>query len=181
MKKRNDDTEENKYLLPTQEYRDYWIRAINASLPYPESTERCGKWMIFIPVANIDEVWVKIRQAVAEGKLGRSAKVATMRMNPNAVREGHKVICVYTYDSEDIADVTRILKALRELGIHDKMFYKEDEATLSGQYSFNSSGSSVSKYWVGENETALLVPKSRKNEPYAIKLHERHHHETVEP
>lgn len=84
-----------------------------------------------------------------------------MRANRNAVRKEYKVICVYTYDSDDREDVVRVLKTLREIGIRDKMYYKEDEATLSGQYSFNSGGKSVSKYWVDVDEIIPRIPKNR--------------------
>ena len=152
----------NKNTLPTQENSNFWIRAENESMIYPESTKRCGKWMIFVHVSEIDEAWEKIREALQEGKLGRRAKVATMKENPNAVRNEYKVICVYTYDSDDREDVVRVLKALREIGIHDKMYYKEDEATLSGRYSFNSGGKSVSKYWVDVDEIIPRIPKNRR-------------------
>ncbi len=152
----------DKNKLPTQENHDFWIRAENESMIYPESTERRGKWMIFVHISEIDEIWVKIRKALEEGRLGKHAKTATMRANRNAVRKEYKVICVYTYDSDDREDVVRVLKALREIGIRDKMYYKEDEATLSGQYSFNSGGKSVSKYWVDADEIIPRIPKNRR-------------------
>jgi len=152
----------DKNTLPTQENSEFWIRAENESMKYSESTKRCGKWMIFIHVSEIDDTWIKIRKAIEDEKLGRRAKVATMKENRNAVRKEYKVICVYTYDSDDREDVVRVLKALREIGIRDKMYYKEDEATVSGQYSFNSGGKSVSKYWVDVDEIILRIPKNRR-------------------
>lgn len=44
------------------------------------------------------------------------------------------VICVYTYDFRDKADVGRVLKGLREIGIEGKLYYKTDQATISGIY-----------------------------------------------
>jgi site-specific recombinase XerD len=148
--------------LPTQVYDDYWIWAERVDPDnYPQDTERCGKWMIWAHVNEVDQVWITIRDAVMGGLLGSSAKVATMMPSPIEVRRDHKVICIYTYDSEDRDDVLRILTSLREdLGILHKAFYKEDNVTLSMNYSFNTKGP-VSKYWADYGEIALRIPKGR--------------------
>lgn len=52
----------DKNTLPTQENHDFWIRAENESMIYPESTERRGKWMIFVHVSEIDERRGKARK-----------------------------------------------------------------------------------------------------------------------
>src|SRR5258708_1037982 len=149
--------------LPTEVYDDYWIRTERVdTYNYPQPTERCGKWMIYAHVSEVDHVWTTIRSAVIGGLLGSSAKVATMKPNPNAIKPDEKVICIYTYDSEDTDDVLRILTSLREdLGILHKAFYKEDNATYSRQYSFNTKGP-VSKYWADYGEITLRIPKGRQ-------------------
>ena len=161
------DTWQNKRRLesplPTEVYDDFWIRVERVDpYNYPQPTERSGKWMIYAHISELDQVWITIRTAVVGGLLGSSAKVGTMRSNPNAVRPDHKVICIYTFDSDDKDDVLRILTSLREdLGIMHKAFYKEDNATYSGSYSFNTKGP-VSKYWADYGETSLRIPKGRK-------------------
>jgi hypothetical protein len=149
--------------LPTEVDSYFWIRVERIdTYNYPQPTERSGKWMIYAHVNEVDQVWVTIRDAVVGGLLGSDAKVATMKPNPNAVRPDEKVICIYTYDSEDRDDVLRILTSLREdLGILHKAFYKEDNVTLSGNYSFNTRGP-VSKYWADYGEIALRIPKGRR-------------------
>jgi len=148
--------------LPTQVYDDYWIRVERVDpYNYPQPTERNGKWMIYAHINEVDQVWITISSAVIGGLVGSSAKVATMKPNPNATKPEHKVICIYTYDSEDRDDVVRILTSLREdLGILHKAFYKEDNATRSRIYSFNTKGP-VSKYWADYGEIALRIPKGR--------------------
>jgi hypothetical protein len=148
--------------LPTEEYDDYWISVwCRDPSRYPVPTERCGKWMIYAHISEVNQIWATIRDAVEAGLLGSSAKVATMRPNPHAKRPEHKVICIYTYDSDDKDDVLRILAELRqELGISHKAFYKEDNETRSGNYSFNST-SPVSKYWADHRELALRILKGR--------------------
>lgn len=60
-----------------------------------------GKWMLFIPVNNIDDIWKTIKRETEIGNLGISAKVSTMLENPNALNNNIKLICVYTNDYEN--------------------------------------------------------------------------------
>ena len=112
----------------------YWLYAERRVGDYPISTPRSGKWLLFIPVEQVDGVWNAIKRAVEEGRLGDSAKVATARPNPNASNPNVKVICVYTYDADDDADVTRVREELRQLGFTQRIPYKTDDATRQGQY-----------------------------------------------
>ena len=124
----------------------YWLYAERQTGGYPDHTDRGGKWMVFVRVADVDVVWSVIKRAVEEGKLGGSAKVATALPNPNARNPCERVICVYTYDAEDYEDVTRVRQALRKLGFHSKMPYKSDQATRSRKYS-TENGERVSMYF----------------------------------
>ncbi|MDD2777581.1 MAG: DUF1917 domain-containing protein [Methanocellales archaeon] len=46
-----------------------------------------------------------------------------------------KVICVYTYDSEDKKDVARIAWKLFDLGVAPEVLnYKKDKVTIEGKY-----------------------------------------------
>ena len=124
----------------------YWIYATRKKGKYPKPTPRSGKWLIFVSLKNVDEVWAKIKKAVEEGKLGDSAKVATAKPNPLATDPNTKVICVYTYDYTDEKDVKRIREELRKLGITNKIPYKADEDTLSGKYRITGH-KRISKYY----------------------------------
>ncbi len=93
---------------PTEVTVSYWIYAENDTMEYPSSTEKSGKWLIFVHESQIDQMWSKIKKSLEIGELGRSAKVSTSRPNPNARDPDKHVICVYTYDSDDIKDVMRI-------------------------------------------------------------------------
>src|SRR2546426_2837732 len=114
---------------PSEVTETYWIRAFRKSGSYPKATERSGKWLLFVPIEEIDEIWARIKTATEDGKLGDCSKVATMRPNPNAANPRTKVICVYTYDSEDEADVRRVRQVLRELGFINRLPYKTDADT----------------------------------------------------
>jgi len=56
------------------------------------------------------------------------------------------VICVYTYDWTNEADVMRVRKALRDLGFTRKLPYKSDADTYAGKY--RATGHTrISKYY----------------------------------
>ena len=132
---------------PSEVTEVHWIYALRRKKgDYPKPSPRSGKWLIFVPAEDVDEVWAKIRKATEEGRLGDSAKVATAKPNPYAIDPGMRVICVYTYDWSDKEDVMRVREELRKLGITDKIPYKTDEATLSGKYRIKGHRK-VSKYY----------------------------------
>jgi hypothetical protein len=132
--------------LPSRAKHDYWIYAYRQKGNYPAHTHRAGKWLIFVPIESVDEVWEKIRLAVEHGELGQSAKVSTARPNAIAPNRSRRVICVYTYDSDDAADVRRIRAALRALGIRHRIPYKTDKATEDGRYT-RSGDKRISRYF----------------------------------
>jgi len=119
---------------PSEVTDDYWVRARRTGDDYPAHTERGGKWLVFVPTADLDEVWGRIKDALAAGDLGAQAKSSTARANPNAADSAEKVICVYTYDGDDEADVWRVRAGLRRLGVARTLSWKADQATRDGQY-----------------------------------------------
>jgi Bles03-like protein len=131
---------------PSEVSDAYWLFTNRRSGEYPEHSERGGKWLLFVPVAEVDQVWEKVRVATECGRLGGSAKVATARPSPRAKDPAVRVICVYTYDWMDEADVGRVRAGLRELGFTARIAYKADNDTLAGNYSGQGKGR-VSRYY----------------------------------
>ena len=131
---------------PSQVTDKYWLHAERKKGDYPAATSNSGKWLIFVPISQIDEVWTKIKHATEDGRLGDSAKAATAKPNSNATDPATKVICVYTYDWTDKADVSRIRQDLRALGIVSKDPYKADHDTLTGRYA-RRGHKRISKYY----------------------------------
>ena len=75
-----------------------------------------------------DRYWQKFKESVEQGRLGGEAKVSTVVSRQ--VKQGKPyVICVYTYDYNDRADVMRIRQVLRDLGIKLPIPCKADEDT----------------------------------------------------
>ncbi len=143
---RKQSTEVTGVPKPSEVSEAYWIGAERKKGVYPDHTENGGKWLIFVPLTQVDEVWEKIRRATEEGKLGGSAKASTARPNPNARDPNTKVICVYTYDWTDENDVKRVREELRQLGVLSKIPYKADQETYSGKYA-NRGNTRISKYY----------------------------------
>ncbi len=130
---------------PSEVVDVYWIYAVRKKGMYPKQTSRSGKWLVFVDHESVDELWVKIRKAVEDGKLGNSAKVSTAKPRPTGTSKKH-VICVYTYDWTDEVDVKRIREELRKLGVRNKIPYKSDEDTLRGRYRVTGH-TRISKYY----------------------------------
>jgi|GEM_PF-757780 len=131
--------------LPLETTDRPWLYAYRAMPGYPDHTQRGGKWLLFISPDHLHEVWQQIRQAVEKGHLGGIAKVATKINSTGGGRV--YVICVYTYDAEDVEDVRRVRLVLREMGFLQKLSYKADEDTREGRYSGHKNGQRVSRYY----------------------------------
>ena len=132
---------------PSQVTDEYWLFANRKQGIYPQHSSNGGKWLIFVPIERIDQVWSRIKSATEAGKLGEMSKVATVKDNPNAANSSVKVICVYMYNWTDEADVMRIRQELRQLGITRKIPYKADKETESGKYA-NQGTKRISKYYI---------------------------------
>ncbi|CAM1503679.1 Fc.00g012700.m01.CDS01 [Cosmosporella sp. VM-42] len=95
---------------------------------------RAGKWMLFCPPAEVNEVWEIVAKATANNELGIAAKVAPKPEDEDPRRE--RLICVYTTDFRDAADVGRVLQKLRELRLVEArgrpIYYKPDAYTYIG-------------------------------------------------
>ena len=89
-------------------------------------------------------------EAVVEGRLGDTAKIATA--DPGARRENSRLICIYTKDLSDLADVRRVLMELVELGLAPRtvsdgaIYYKADVYTYLGIDASNQYGLKASLY-----------------------------------
>ena len=119
---------------PSIETGDFWIEASSKVANQSQPTSRCGKWLVFVHRSNVDELWDKVGLATVKGELGFAAKVSTALPNPNASKADTHVICVYTYDVDDVDDVRRVRQRLRDIGIVAKIPYKTDDATYAGKY-----------------------------------------------
>lgn len=126
---------EGEGVIPSRTFQARWIEQDGPdALGKAADIEKAGKWLIFLPPDQVDEIWKKIRDLTWEGKLGISAKVSTAKPDPSA-RDERKVIYVYTADWEDEGDVMRVRDELRIIGITDRIGYKRNLETFKGEYS----------------------------------------------
>lgn len=121
-------------MYPTRTMHMFWIHQ-NAPLSTPDacSREEAGKWLLFLPSAEADDAWVKIRDATAAGELGIGAKASTARSGTGA-RDERLVIYVFTKSWEDEADVMRVREQLKAMGFTDRIGYKRNIDTYAGEY-----------------------------------------------
>ncbi|EQL38538.1 hypothetical protein BDFG_00121 [Blastomyces dermatitidis ATCC 26199] len=106
-----------------------------------------GKWMLFPSVRRVDMVWGIVAESTARGQLGIGAKVAT---ECGGSRSGDanrpRLICVYTADFDDKADIMRVLMSMKQLGLFRSgqgwapIYYKCDAYTYLGIMNSNPFG-----------------------------------------
>ena len=144
-------------LAPSKTTNARWIHATSPNLE-PKETSHTGKWMLFPLKEDLDTVWPKIAKATEDGLLGIAAKTSTAKPNPNSVNSAVGLICVYTYDADDVSDVKRVLEQLRALGFNDRLNYKEDEQTRLGNYARDNPGA-VSIFTSPADSTELMHPR----------------------
>ncbi|KAH6847697.1 hypothetical protein B0I37DRAFT_150099 [Chaetomium sp. MPI-CAGE-AT-0009] len=106
-----------------------------------------GKWMLFPQESEVNEVWRAVCEGVDAGRLGLGAKVSTSGLEGDPAR----LICVYTRDFTDVADVRRVLDAIVAMGLVRAdmprgIMYKCDAYTHLGIYEGNEYGLRASMY-----------------------------------
>lgn len=88
------------------------------------------QWLLFCPPTEVDEAWALVAKATAANELGIAAKVAPRSPLDDARRD--RLICVYTADFQDRADVGRVLQRLRRLRLVEArsraIYYKPGES-----------------------------------------------------
>ncbi|KUI59417.1 UPF0696 protein C11orf68 [Cytospora mali] len=96
---------------------------------------KTGKWMLFVEPAFVNDIWATVARATVKNELGIAAKVAP-REERGSAKE--RLICIYTYDFSDKADIARILHRMRQLElVRDRVgskpiYYKADAFTYLG-------------------------------------------------
>jgi len=121
-------------ILPSRTTHTYWIQQGKPGVAIDScGSETAGKWLIFLPPGEVDDAWIKIRDATVAGKLGIGAKVSTSRENEDSL-DNKKVIYVFTENWEDEEDVMRVRNELKELGFTDRIGYKRNMDTYAGEY-----------------------------------------------
>lgn len=121
----------------------HWVHAFNPNRPDDIDPMRVGKWLIYISCRHVDYCWSRVRDATEAGTLGISAKISTDWGKGHdlvgMISEGlggwrDHVVCVYTADWQDRADVARVGRRLAEVDAvrTQTLLYKPDAFTYEG-------------------------------------------------
>ena len=110
---------------PSQISAVYWVEAKNQQAAGPAPTARAGYWLIPTTLAEVDEVWAKVKAATEAGELGYKSKVSTSSPSYQADPDS-RVIHVMTYDRLDQDDVQRVRDGLSALGIAGAITYQDE-------------------------------------------------------
>jgi len=104
-----------------------------------------GKWMLFPNAREVDSTWKTVVTALEKGDLGDGAKVATDDGSGQS-----RLICIYTKDFDDKADIKRVLKGMVDVELVDvgdrPIYYKCDAYTHLDITSKNEYGLKASMY-----------------------------------
>jgi Domain of unknown function (DUF1917) len=130
---------------PSQFTGDYYLHATGPE-PAEGTVRRPGKWLIFVSRNRVDALWDAVRRALKAGRLGHAAKVSTALPHPESRDRKKHVVCVYTANEDDAAEVRRVRAALRELGVSWKIPYKSDPSGGASQYE-DAAGGPAAKYY----------------------------------
>jgi hypothetical protein len=95
------------------------------------STSKTGKWCVIRSADEVDELWARVRQVVRDGGFP-AALVSTPQQA--ASHGGTYVICVFTNDWQNKADVDAARELLRGFGVTESIGYKRDVDTVNGIY-----------------------------------------------
>jgi ABC-type transport system substrate-binding protein len=145
--------------------------------------------MLFPSSADVNRVWRLVAEAVVDGRLGGTAKVAPADPpNPFVAapkKQASHLICVYTKDFSDLEDVQRVLEELIELGLAPRnasdgaIYYQADVYTYLDLSSSNPYGLKASLYSskdimnlfkTARDKSDVSVPAKRKQQTLTTML-----------
>lgn len=116
-------------LRPSTTMGEPWL-VLTAPGQVFESTRHSGKWLIPKGGDAVDGAWINVLGLVSAGAL-LCAKVSTRQSRLLGGYPEH-VICVYTRDWRDRADVMEVREVLRAAGFAERLRYKRDLDTYRG-------------------------------------------------
>lgn len=117
--------------LPSKDRSCFWHQALSPAVKSFVSNDKTGKWCVMLTATEVDAAWAKIKAAVETNRL-LCAKAATRLSSER--HGGSFVICVYTADWSDEADLHQSRAVLRELGFEQPLRYKRDIETINNVY-----------------------------------------------
>src|SRR5256714_8076281 len=99
--------------------QDGWVWS-RQNAPITSDENRSGKWMLFPRCGQAVAVWRSVAQA------GHVGQIWLAKISPHATR-GRHLICVYTPDFTDRADVETVVHRLDDLGLVERVVYYQPD------------------------------------------------------
>jgi hypothetical protein len=120
--------------------------------------------MLFPKLEDVTRVWKLIVDGTINNRLGSASKVATEQDG-----KAERLICVYTKDFRDTADVLRVLKELVAMGLVNPgrgIYYKSDAYTYLDIYGQNAAeyGLQASVYSSQKLLASANIPQAPKKQ-----------------
>ena len=144
---------EEKNLSPSKNVSTYWLQAHSPKLKYFQSNEDTGKWCIHLEKDEVDESWLKIKEACQKDQLFLAK--CTTAYSSGTQEHPQFLICVYTHDWSDTEDVQKIRQTLREIGFTQPLKYKRDIETINKVYGTDD------EFYIVESNLENTEPKKK--------------------
>lgn len=106
-----------------------WLHARNNKYKYLDiDPDLAGKWKLFVASSEINDLWIRINEAVKDGHLWQCKVSTKENLHHNYA------VMIYTKDYTDIEDVIDVLNYLEKSGIklqEDVIYYEPENQILS--------------------------------------------------
>jgi hypothetical protein len=134
--------------MPTEVTEEEWIYA-DASDNYIENLDDSyleydfdkiggGKWMLFVRISDLDDLWTKVRNLTVKDQLGSTANTSTMMPNATARDPNVKLICVFVKETSNFVEVATVLWKLFQNNLVPRyqrnVAFKTNAATNANQF-----------------------------------------------
>jgi hypothetical protein len=120
----NPDGVHSVFIAPSAVLDQMWLWANGLVDPQTLDLSQMGRWEVYCPLSELDAWWRVVSSATEAGHLGPASRCGTAVPQLAHPHSALRTIGVYTYDRDDHADITIILKRLRGLGINWMVSYQ---------------------------------------------------------
>lgn len=111
-------------IAPSSIHNQMWLWAHSEADHQSPHREHTGCWEVYCPLSELDMWWSVISVATEAGHLGPSSRCGTAVPQVAHPYSPLRIIGIYTADCRQPADIARVLRRLRALGINWTVSYR---------------------------------------------------------